>query len=170
MKSTSNLSRLVRMAARSPARSIAGPEVILKLTPSSFAIISARQVLPRPGGPESITWSRGSFLFFAESIKIFRFSTIFPCPIKSEIYFGRRLLSNSLSSFLYFGVIKLKSSSRLLLCVNSSPSSDLSELLLLSCLMVYTSFSASFRISSVLIFFKSSIFIFPMTLSISLTL
>jgi len=43
------------MAARSPARSIAGPEVILKLTPSSFAIISARQVLPSPGGPESIT-------------------------------------------------------------------------------------------------------------------
>jgi len=43
------------MAARSPARSIAGPEVILKLTPSSFAIISARHVLPSPGGPESIT-------------------------------------------------------------------------------------------------------------------
>ena len=149
------------MAARSPARSMAGPEVILKLTPSSFAIISARQVLPSPGGPESITWSSGSFRFFAESIKIFKFSTIFSWPIKLEIYFGRRLLSNSLSSFLYFGVIKLKS---------SSTSSDLSELLLLSCLMVYTSLRASFRISSVLIFSKSSTFIFPMTLSISRTL
>ncbi len=72
------------IAARSPALSIAGPLVILKLTPSSFAIISARQVFPSPGGPERMTWSSGSFLFFAELIKILRLSMIFSCPMKSE--------------------------------------------------------------------------------------
>jgi hypothetical protein len=77
---------------------MAGPEVILKLTPISFAIISARQVFPSPGGPESRTWSRGSFLFFAESINMDRFSIIFFCPINSDIYLGLRLLSSSISS------------------------------------------------------------------------
>ncbi|OIO83407.1 MAG: hypothetical protein AUK01_12590 [Anaerolineae bacterium CG2_30_57_67] len=38
--------RLVKIAARSPARSIAGPEVTLMLTSISFA----RVVFPRPGG------------------------------------------------------------------------------------------------------------------------
>ena len=37
--------------ARSPARSMAGPEVILMLTPISLAITCARVVLPSPGGP-----------------------------------------------------------------------------------------------------------------------
>ena len=55
IKNTSNGSRLVKSAARSPVRSIAGPEVTLKLTPISFAIISAKHVLPKPGGPESKT-------------------------------------------------------------------------------------------------------------------
>jgi hypothetical protein len=55
MNNTSNFSRFVSIAAKSPVLSIAGPEVILKLTPISFAIISARQVLPSPGGPESKT-------------------------------------------------------------------------------------------------------------------
>ena len=39
------------MAARSAALPIAGPEVILISTPSSFAIIPASVVLPSPGGP-----------------------------------------------------------------------------------------------------------------------
>ena len=43
--------RLVRSAARSPCFSIAGPDVILMLTPISFAIIPASVVLPSPGGP-----------------------------------------------------------------------------------------------------------------------
>ena len=51
MKRISWLLRLVRMAAKSPERSIAGPEVVLILTPTSAAMICARQVLPRPGGP-----------------------------------------------------------------------------------------------------------------------
>ena len=39
------------LAAKSPAFSIAGPDVILILTPISFAIIPARVVFPSPGGP-----------------------------------------------------------------------------------------------------------------------
>jgi hypothetical protein len=39
------------MAARSPGFSIAGPDVILIFTPSSDAIIPARVVFQRPGGP-----------------------------------------------------------------------------------------------------------------------
>ena len=39
------------IAAKSPARSIAGPDVILKFTLISLAIILAKVVLPRPGGP-----------------------------------------------------------------------------------------------------------------------
>jgi hypothetical protein len=46
---------LVKIAAISPALSIAGPEVILKFTLSSLAIISARHVFPKPGGPEIMT-------------------------------------------------------------------------------------------------------------------
>ncbi len=51
MNSTSRSSRAVRMAARSPARSTAGPLVYRTLTPSSRAMIVASVVLPRPGGP-----------------------------------------------------------------------------------------------------------------------
>ena len=43
--------RLVRMAARSPGRSIAGPDVIFMLTPISFAMMLASVVFPSPGGP-----------------------------------------------------------------------------------------------------------------------
>ena len=55
MNSTSRGSRLVRMAARSPALASTGPDVERKLTPSSRATICARVVLPRPGGPEKST-------------------------------------------------------------------------------------------------------------------
>jgi len=89
---------LVSIAARSPVLSIAGPDVILKLTPISLAMISARHVFPNPGGPERSTWSRGSFLFLAESMNIDKFSMIFFCPINSEIYLGLKLLSSSMSS------------------------------------------------------------------------
>src|SRR5260221_294988 len=51
MKRTSRSSRLVRSAARSPARAITGPEVARKFTPSSRETICASVVLPRPGGP-----------------------------------------------------------------------------------------------------------------------
>ncbi len=39
------------MAARSPMRSMAGPEVTLILPPVSVAMMWARVVLPSPGGP-----------------------------------------------------------------------------------------------------------------------
>ena len=39
------------MAAKSPALAKTGPEVILKLTPSSDEMICAKVVLPKPGGP-----------------------------------------------------------------------------------------------------------------------
>ena len=40
-----------QIAAKSPGRSIAGPDVYLIETPSSEAISLAKEVLPRPGGP-----------------------------------------------------------------------------------------------------------------------
>ena len=39
------------MATRSPAFSMAGPEVMRIFTPISLAITAASVVLPRPGGP-----------------------------------------------------------------------------------------------------------------------
>ncbi len=53
MNSTSPVDRLVTTAARSPARSMAGPLVIRSPTPSSAATIIAIVVLPSPGEPES---------------------------------------------------------------------------------------------------------------------
>ena len=59
MKTTSPSCRVDSTAARSPDRSIAGPLVIRSGAPSSAAMIIAIVVLPRPGGPESSTWSGG---------------------------------------------------------------------------------------------------------------
>jgi hypothetical protein len=60
MNSTSRGSRLVSSAARSPGRSSTGPEVWRRLTPISRAMMCASVVLPRPGGPNSSTWSSAS--------------------------------------------------------------------------------------------------------------
>ena len=49
MNSTSPSSSWVRMAARSPARSRAGPDVMCRWTPISAATMPASVVLPRPG-------------------------------------------------------------------------------------------------------------------------
>ena len=49
MNSTAPGSRLVRIAARSPARSITGPAVTRSGAPISRAITCASAVLPRPG-------------------------------------------------------------------------------------------------------------------------
>ena len=46
-------------AARSPACWIAGPLVMRMGRSSSVPMSIARVVLPRPGGPESSTWSGG---------------------------------------------------------------------------------------------------------------
>src|SRR4026208_1547263 len=51
MNRTSRSSSEVRIAARSPARSIAGPEAYLTLTPSSRAMIVARGGVAAAGGP-----------------------------------------------------------------------------------------------------------------------
>ena len=57
MKRTSPSPSWLSMAARSPARSMAGPDVTWIATPISAAMIPARLVLPSPGGPASSTWS-----------------------------------------------------------------------------------------------------------------
>ncbi len=55
MKTTSPSLSVDRIAARSPARSIAGPLVTRSGAPSSAAMIMASVVLPSPGGPDSST-------------------------------------------------------------------------------------------------------------------
>jgi len=57
MKSTSPSWREDRIAARSPACWMAGPEVRRREPSLSAAMIIARVVFPSPGGPESSTWS-----------------------------------------------------------------------------------------------------------------
>ena len=49
------------IAAKSPGRSITGPDVLRIFTPISVAMILASVVLPRPGGPYNNTWSRDSW-------------------------------------------------------------------------------------------------------------
>jgi hypothetical protein len=55
MNTTSPSPRVDSTAARSPARSMAGPLVIRIGVPSSAAMIMAMVVLPSPGGPDSST-------------------------------------------------------------------------------------------------------------------
>ena len=52
INSTSLGSKLVNIAAKSPAFSNTGPEVVRKLTFISLATILAKVVLPSPGGPK----------------------------------------------------------------------------------------------------------------------
>src|SRR5262245_53017142 len=89
MKRTSRGSRLVSSAARSPARSSTGPEVWRRLTPISLAMMCASVVLPRPGGPNSSTWSSASFLPLAAWMKISSWPRIFSWPTYSESVPGR---------------------------------------------------------------------------------
>jgi hypothetical protein len=60
MNSTSFFSRLVSSAARSLGFSSTGPLVWRRFTPSSAAMMWDSVVLPRPGGPNSSTWSSAS--------------------------------------------------------------------------------------------------------------
>lgn len=48
------------MAAKSPVRAMAGPEVVRMEAPNSLATTVASVVLPSPGGPENRIWSAGS--------------------------------------------------------------------------------------------------------------
>src|SRR5258705_2695817 len=89
MNSTSFGSRLVRVAARSPGRSSTGPEVWRRLTPISRAMMCASVVFPRPGGPNSRTWSSASLRFLAASRKIESCPRIFSWPTYSASDLGR---------------------------------------------------------------------------------
>jgi len=60
MNSTSPASRFVSRPARSPAFSMVGPLVDLRLAPIALARMLAMVVLPRPGGPLSRMWSSAS--------------------------------------------------------------------------------------------------------------
>ena len=77
MKKTSLYCIFVNMPAKSPARSITGPDACLILTFNSLEMILANVVLPRPGGPNNKTWSSASSLPFAASIYNFKLSTNF---------------------------------------------------------------------------------------------
>ncbi len=90
--------RFVRIAARSPARWITGPEVARKPTPSSRATIWASVVLPRPGGPCSSTWSRASPRARAAWMNTARFSRLDCWPTNSAKVCGRRDASAASSS------------------------------------------------------------------------
>ena len=48
------------MAAKSPVRAMAGPEVVRIEAPNSLATTVASVVLPSPGGPENRMWSATS--------------------------------------------------------------------------------------------------------------
>src|SRR5258706_207158 len=93
MNSTSFGSRLVRIAARSPGRSSTGPEVWRRLTPISLARMWASVVLPKPGGPNSSTWSSASLRPRAACTKISNWPRILSCPMYSASVAGRRLRS-----------------------------------------------------------------------------
>ena len=85
------------MPARSPGLSSTGPEVILKPTPSSLAMMLESVVLPRPGGPCSSTWSSASPRRRAALTKMRRLSTTLSCPLKSSKRRGRSAFSKSRS-------------------------------------------------------------------------
>lgn len=62
------------MAESSTGRVIAGPDVVCSVPPISLATTAASVVLPRPGGPEKSTWSKGSLREDAASMSTRRFS------------------------------------------------------------------------------------------------
>ena len=97
MKSTSFLSSEVSTPAKSPGLSSTGPEVTLKPTPNSLAMMFDSVVFPNPGGPCSNTWSSASLRIRAAMTNTFRFSTTFACPLKSRNESGRNTFSYSRS-------------------------------------------------------------------------
>ena len=98
MNSTSPSARLVRIAARSPERSITGPLVVRMPVPSSAATMFARVVLPRPGGPDSRMWSGGVPRPIAPLSSSSSWSRTRCWAMKSASRRGRTLASASSSS------------------------------------------------------------------------
>ncbi len=85
-------------AARSPARSMAGPLVIRSGMPSSAAMIMAMVVLPSPGGPDSSTWSGARPRRIAPSSTSESCSRTRVWPTNSSSRLGRSAPSTSRSS------------------------------------------------------------------------
>ena len=79
-------------------RSRRGPALVLMGTFNSLAMICARVVLPRPGGPYSRTWSRASPRLRAASRAIAMFSLTRFWPMYSSRRLGRTLASMRASS------------------------------------------------------------------------
>ncbi len=109
MNSTSRGCKLVRMAAKSPARWITGPEVARNPTPISRATICASVVLPKPGGPCSNTWSNASPRARAASMNTFKFSRLDCWPVNSASVCGRKDASTASSGA--FAADSMRSSS-----------------------------------------------------------
>ncbi len=86
------------MAARSPARSTAGPEVVWRWAPSSWAMMPASVVLPRPGGPENSRWSGAWPRRRAASSTMPRWALSSAWPTKSARRRGRSVDSAATSS------------------------------------------------------------------------
>ena len=103
--------RLVRMAARSPARSITGPEVDLIPTPNSWARMLARVVFPRPGGPCTRTWSRASPRAMVAVMAMIRLRRASACPTNSSRVLGLSPTSRPASSGPRRGLTSRSSSS-----------------------------------------------------------
>ena len=73
----------------SALRSSAGPAVWTNGTSSSVATICASEVLPRPGGPASSTWSSGSLRALAASSETASWSLTASWPTNSSSAAGR---------------------------------------------------------------------------------
>src|SRR5437763_17190255 len=98
MNSTSPSVRSLRMAARSPARTSAGPDVTRRPTPISAATMPARLVLPSPGGPANNRGSAGCPRRRAASSTISRCSLGCNWPTNSASRRGRSPLSSAAST------------------------------------------------------------------------
>jgi hypothetical protein len=98
MNRTSPGERFDSIAARSPERSIAGPLVIFTDVPSSDPMISARLVLPSPGGPDSSTWSGGRPRRLAPSSTSASWRLTLGWPMNSVSECGRSADSTTRSS------------------------------------------------------------------------
>ena len=97
IKSTSPSSKLVSIPARSPGLSMIGPVVGRMLTPISSAIIYAKVVFPKPGGPDRITWSSASPRCLAAFMNTFKLSMAFCWPMNSSMDEGLTLCSKASS-------------------------------------------------------------------------
>src|SRR6476661_6626819 len=86
------------MAARSPACVMAGPLVSRNGAVISLAMIMASVVLPRPGGPESSTWSGARPRRRAASSTSPSWARTRDCPTTSSRVRGRRAASTARSS------------------------------------------------------------------------